>query len=81
MSLIQAVCPKCIALHADKLGAHSAVVGALTPKPKQKLLICKNIVHIATSNVRNFNTVNQLPELTTSDENYTRMFHTVLNKF
>ena len=51
----------------------SAGVGALVPgfeksdtdpKPKPKLLRCKNIVNIVLFNIRTSNTENQLPELT-----------------
>ena len=62
-----------IALRAGKKGASPAEVGALTSvfeksatEIKQKLLKCKQTIHIATFNVRTLNRIGQLPELTAS---------------
>ena len=63
-----------IALRASKKGVRPAEVGALTsvfeksaPELKQqKLLKCKQTIQIATFNVRTFNRIGQLPELTAS---------------
>ena len=73
--LIQTVCQNHIALHAGKQGTHSAEIFTLAPlfeksaielKLKPKLLRYKNVVNIATFNVRTLNTANQLPKLTAS---------------
>ena len=65
----------CIALRAGKKGAHHAEVRALASvfeksatelKLKQKLLKCKQIIQIATYNVRTLNRIGQLPELIAS---------------
>ena len=68
--LIQKVHPNYIALHGGKQGTPSTEGKALFPvfeksetESKPNLLRCKNIVHIATFNVR---TLNQLLELTAS---------------
>ena len=61
-----------IALRAGKKGVRPAEVGALvsvfekssTELKQQKLLKCKQAIQIATFNVRTFNRIVQLPELT-----------------
>ena len=62
-----------IALRVGKKGARPAEVGALASvfeksatKLKLKLLKCKQIIQIATFNVRTLNRLGQLPELTAS---------------
>ena len=63
-----------IALRAGKKGARPAEVGALasvleksaTELKQQKLLKCKQTIQIAIFNVRTFNRIGQLPELTAS---------------
>ena len=64
-----------IALQAGKKGVRPAEVGALTSvfeksatelKLKQKLLKCKQTIHIAIFNVRTLNRIGQLPVLTAS---------------
>ena len=62
-----------IALRADKKGTRPTLAGALAPvfeksatELKQKLLKCKWTIQIATFNVRTFNRIRQLPELTAS---------------
>ena len=73
--LIQSNCPNPITLHARKEWVHSAKIAALAPgfeksatelkrKPKQKLLQCRSLVHIATFNGRTLNRLCHLPELT-----------------
>ena len=74
MTYTQTTCPNHIALHMGKKGACPAEVGALasvfeksaTELKQQKLLKCKNIIQIATFNVRTLNRIGQLPELTAS---------------
>ena len=60
-----------IALRAGKKGARPAEVGALASvfeksATELKLLKCKQIIQIATFNVRTLNWIGQLPELTAS---------------
>ena len=63
-----------IALRAGKKGARSAEAGALasvfeksaTKLKQEKLLKCKQTIHIATLNVRTLNRIGQLLELTAS---------------
>ena len=73
MTLILTICPNHFALCVGEQVVCSTAVEALTPvfkksatelKLKPKLLRCKNIVNIATFNVRTLNRINQLPEMT-----------------
>ena len=73
MTHTQTTCINRIALRAGKKGARPAEVGALASvfeksatELNQKLLKCKQIIQIATFNVRNLNRIGQLPELTAS---------------
>ena len=73
MTQTQTTSPNRIALHAGKIWACPAEVGALIPglkksaselKLKQKLLKCKRTIQIATFNVRTLNRIDKLQELT-----------------
>ena len=70
MTHTQTTCLSRITLHTSKKGARPAEVGALAPmfknQLKQKSLKCKSTIKIATFDVRTFNTIGQLPELTAS---------------
>ena len=74
MTHTQTACLNRIALRSGKKEAHLAEVGALASvfeksaiELKQKLLKCKQTIHIATFNVRTLNKIGQLPELTALD--------------
>ena len=73
MTLKQTICLNCITLCVDKQEARSAEVEALAPvfeksatELEQKLLKCKNTVHLVTLNVWNWNRIGQIPELIVS---------------
>ena len=70
----QTTCTNRIALRVGKKGACPDEVGALasvfeksaTELKQQKLLKCKQTIQIPTFNVRTFNRIGQLPQLTAS---------------
>ena len=79
MTHTQITCPNHIALLVGKKGARPDEVGVLAPvfeksaterKLKQKLLKCKSTLQKATLDVKTFNRIDQLPELTSSVIDY-----------
>ena len=73
MTHTQTTCLNHIALHVGKKGARPAEVGVLASvfeksatELKQKLLICKQTIQIATFNVRTLNKIGQLLKLNAS---------------
>ena len=68
MTLNQTVCQNCINFREGKQDGRSVEDETLTPvfaKPA-KLLRCRNIINVATFNIKNLNNLIQFPELTAS---------------